>query len=367
MSATEALQNAVTQYLDIAKSYVTRMEADESIDRAEGQRFLMRMISYAINVRANYDVDEPRFFKSVTPIHKMYLDSPDTDYHRCNISLQSNRVYRISGRVPPGVLYYAFQMYGGTGRVGAHACDSDLRLGPDGSLELYLLHRDTIFDTKGANVLRGEGDEIAVIGRQYFIDRDKDPRVQWKIQLVHRDASSQRVCPEAKMTQLATLAGKLLENLLEVTLNGYQMMRMSPANALVVAGTNSRMFPTSDNRYTWARLLLQPGKVVYVRGRIPKCRYFSISLVNMWLETLDYFRNQIFLNHKQIVYEKDGSIEIAISRERLSHKNALFADGHSELICLMRELLPSDDEEPLFTIEETDVPRELIAMQPSKL
>eukprot|EP00002_Diphylleia_rotans_P022220 TRINITY_DN434_c0_g1_i4.p1 TRINITY_DN434_c0_g1~~TRINITY_DN434_c0_g1_i4.p1 ORF type:complete len:385 (-),score=94.78 TRINITY_DN434_c0_g1_i4:359-1513(-) len=363
-----SLRTVSTELLEVAKAYLEKVQVEDPVDRVEGHRFLLRMLSTAINARVNYDVDQPSFFHFVTPHFKMYLDSPDTDYQRCNISLSDNRVYRVTATIPTNVVYYGMQLYGPSGRIGSRLSDSEMPPNPQTrELVIYVTAASTDIDslhlaelsatqatkTPQAVVLRGEQDDIVLVARQYFTNRKVEPTLKWTVDLVHRGMTSgakssrgrsrsgslggivaqmslelhtaqhearryiERV--EAEMTaderadaellwaQRVSDARKGFEELLDNTTHAYQMIQHLPANEMVLIGVGTRLCPTPDNRYTLARACLRPGRMLLLRGpRRPTCRYFSVCLVNKWLESLDYLRHRIYLNHEQISWNEDG-------------------------------------------------------------
>ena len=64
-------------------------EVKDSLDRAEGRRFLLRILaSAAENYIENWNPDQPHFRNTVAYNRKVFFDSPDTDYLRSNLLLK---------------------------------------------------------------------------------------------------------------------------------------------------------------------------------------------------------------------------------------------------------------------------------------
>eukprot|EP00002_Diphylleia_rotans_P018931 TRINITY_DN3658_c0_g3_i3.p1 TRINITY_DN3658_c0_g3~~TRINITY_DN3658_c0_g3_i3.p1 ORF type:complete len:450 (-),score=71.74 TRINITY_DN3658_c0_g3_i3:59-1408(-) len=425
------LRSVSVELMEVAKAYIEKVDAEDPVDRIEGHRFLLRMLSTAINARVNYDVDRPSFFHFITPHFKMYLDSPDTDYQRCNISLSQKRVYKITAHIPENLVYYGMQLYGPSGRIGNGLSDNDMKPHPE-TRKLILFVAASSTDLKGVLekngiqskhegkesertpvvILVGEEDDLVLVARQYFTNRKIEPRLKWNVELIHRqqnvefpkystqaqgksialggivsqmalnlntaqhEARKRLSQVEATLTpaekedeemlwaQRVAEARKGFEELLDSTIHAHQMIQHLPANEMIPIGVGTRLCPTPDNRYTLARASLRPGRMLVLRGsRRPNCRYFSVCLVNKWLESLDYLRHRIYVNHEQIQWEKDGSFEVCISLHHLDHPNHLYADRHNELLILVRELLPEDDEPLLYTLEDSVAPESWIRQE----
>ena len=95
---------------------------------------------------------------------------------------------------------------------------------------------------------------------------------------------------------------------------------------------------------------MDAGGRVRVRGRIPRARYFSISLCNAWLESLDYRHHQVALNQRQIVLEPDGGFEITLADDDPGKANWLDTAGHRQGYVLARALL-LEEEMPELKLE----------------
>ena len=113
-------------------------EGRDPVERAEGYRFLTRVLSAMIDFSIEADGERPAFVRVMTPTRKFYGDCPDTMYHRA--TLRSGLGYRISGQ-RGGCIYLAFCVYGLRGKrnaILANVSDAELVFEPDGSFEIIL-------------------------------------------------------------------------------------------------------------------------------------------------------------------------------------------------------------------------------------
>ena len=142
-------------------------EGRDPVERAEGYRFLTRVLSAMIDFSIEADGDRPAFVRVMTPTRKFYGDCPDTMYHRA--TLRSGLGYRISGQ-RGGCIYLAFCVYGLRGKrnaILANVSDAELVFEPDGSFEIILSAERP---EGAANWLRLEPAAATLVARQYFAD-----------------------------------------------------------------------------------------------------------------------------------------------------------------------------------------------------
>jgi hypothetical protein len=220
------------------------------LDLLEGKRFLLRMLAASVETYVEHgDAERPAFHHAVSPTRKMFADCPDTDYLRAPIAVGPGRCYRVWGRIPEGTLYVGVLLYGKGGRVGNRLADTDLQLDSHGRFELFVST-----DPQSGTWLAADGDETAVLVRQYFTDRNAQPPMELHVELVGAAEASSRPAVERLPEQL-TRAERMLRSVFKRTLHAHQMIQAGPANRFLdIPG--ERLFPTPDNKYRAARFQL---------------------------------------------------------------------------------------------------------------
>lgn len=334
------LSDNLASLLNTAKDLEQTMEGS-GLEAVEGRRFLLRMLSASVDSFVeNNDFDRPRFTHAESPSRKMFADCPDADYLNAPINTQGGsqgvRVYRLCGRIPPGTPYVGILLYGRGGRIGNRLTDSDLAIDDDGRFEVLIST-----EQQAGNWLEADGDETLVMVRQYFTDRATQEPVELSIEFLGEKQAPVPLDAERLASQLS-LAERMLKAVFERTLFAHKMAGNVGPNIVIQVPEDS-LFPTPDNIYRVARFQVEQGQRLVLRGRLPVARYFSVTLYNRWLESYDYLKHRVSLNHEQIEREADGSFIITIAPEPAVGPNQLDTAGHFEGYVVIRALLPEGD------------------------
>jgi hypothetical protein len=313
------------------------------LEAVEGRRFLLRILAASVeSFVENNDVDRPIFEQAESPSRKMFADCPDTDYLSAPINMGEGRTYRLSGRFPPGTLYVGFLLYGRGGRIGNHLSDQELTLDSDGGFEVLIST-----EHQSGNWLRADGDETLVMVRQYFSNRATQAPIDLSIEFLGEARPPAPLDANSLARQVGG-AERMLKAVFERTLFAHQMASSAGSN-IIIKIPEDRLFPTPDNTYLIARFRLDGEQRLVLRGKLPVARYFSVTLYNAWLESYDYQRHQISLNHDQIECDADGSFSITIASKQVDGPNQLDTAGHDEGYVVVRALL-LDGDMPTFEL-----------------
>ena len=345
LPAITQVDAALSQIWNFAQSMYDELDLAQDLDALEGRRFLARMVSASIDQMTEMvDPDYPIFHHGEGPTRKMFADNPDTDYHRAVIRTDRGQVYRVTGKVPAGTTYTGMLLYGRGGRIGDRLVDEGLGLDEHGRFNVTI---SVLPNDLEGTWLQAKGDETAVFVRQYFVNR----RIQAPLQL-----SIERVnAPPPKPMDVATYAKglkraeRMLKAVFERTKTAHKMVTgMALNNFIQIPG--EALFPTPDNTYQVAWYRFGQDQVMLVRGKLPSARYFNLSLCNAWMESLDYQRHTVALNHTQIQADADGSFEVCLAHRNPGHPNWLDTTGHHAGYLLSRSLLLEGDA-PAFEIQ----------------
>ena len=329
------VDTALQSVWDTAQSMFGRLNLPQDLDALEGRRFLARMVAASIDQMTELnDTDYPVFHHGESATRKMFADNPDTDYHRAVIDCSDGQTYRVTGRVPPETTYVGLLLYGRGGRIGNRLVDDALQTDESGNFVVYVgqenPHRpDGVW-------LKADGDERAIFVRQYFLDRSTQAPITLSIERL--DAPAPQPLTVAGYAKGLQRAKRMLEAVFTRTEQAYQMATGAALNRFIQI-PGETLFPTPDNTYQVCWYRFGRDQVMVVRGRLPKSRYFSLSLCNAWMESLDYLRHTVSLNHQELTTDDDGNFEVLLSHRPFPHPNRLDTTGHHAGYLLVRSLL----------------------------
>ena len=323
---------AMSALWDTARRLEGNMRMPADLDNVEGRRFLLRMLSASIDLFVEEgDVDHPRFHHAEGPTRKMFADNPDADYWRAPIRLGGGRRYRLHGRVPTGTTYVGVLLYRKGGQVGAHRHDTDF-VAADGRFSV------TIGSEPDVDI-QGHGDEIAVMVRQYFTGRLRQEPLELSIEFA--GAAAAPIVEARALARSLDRAKRNLEVVFERTLQTWKMASQGLLNRFVVM-EGAALFPTPDNTYVACWYRFGGDQVMFVRGRVPRARYWSFCLYNVWMESLEYRQHRVSLNHAQLQVAEDGRYEICLAHRNPRHPNWIDTTGHLAGYALVRVLLAEE-------------------------
>ena len=338
----------VSESLDGLWESLTEIEGEmnlsNDLDAVEGRRFLLRILSASLDTFVeNADTERPVFLHAEGPHRKMFADCPDTDYLRAPIDVRAGQSYRVWGKIPRGALYVGIMLYGRGGRVAAHLSDRDLTIDEEGRFEVLVSSQEQQRDW-----LRTDGDEQAVMVRQYFTDRSTQPPIEVHIEAVPRAASPPQPLDAETLRAAVDRSRRMVKTVVARTTNACRMATVDALNRFVDL-PGEALFPTPDNTYRVAWYRFGRDQAMLVRGRLPAARYFSVALYNTWLETFDYRYHRCVLNHEQIQAASDGTFELCLADRDPGHPNWLDTAGHRAGYVIARMLLPTSATLPLET------------------
>jgi len=320
--------------LKAAGNIVLERSPDTDVDRAEGFRYLTRLLRLGFKFSLEYaDPAAPQLIQWMHETQKFGVDNPDQIYLWARISERYE--YRLSG--PRGnVSFLSINVYAGSmGRGGrrriAHLNGDDLEIGPNGRFELILSARE-----HPGQWIRLEHDTTTLIIRQTMNNGPTEfpvplrgrPGVTWPA-WSSSDRETEALIPftleRVDFTPPPPLEPARVVKGLE------RAMRNLMGTATVfsdisdqLAQAPNRLHPTDEK--AWAETFgdpeirpiggywkLGPEEALVVEFTPPECRYWSFLLCNYWAESLEYRYRPVWTNKHRARYRPDGSVKIAIA------------------------------------------------------
>ena len=112
-------------------------------------------------------------------------------------------------------------------------------------------------------------------------------------------------------------------------------------------------YPTDDNQYYGSWFYLEEDEALLVEGAVPDAPYWSVSLQNRWMQSLDYQHYQVSLNDADIS-TKDGRYRVIVSHRKPATGNWLDTTGKKEGLLSIRYQLPVSSEKPSLRVVKFD-------------
>jgi hypothetical protein len=316
--------------LEKAGAVLLREELEPSaFDRAEGLRYLSRLVRAGLLSFAEATGPEHPVFRAMPELVKMGLDNPDNFY--LSASVDPAHDYRIRGR-RGSVHYLSFaaqnQNFAARDRItggAGHLEDSQLTLGPDGSFEIVASQRE-----QPRNWLRMNPDTKQILVRQTFLDRRRERPVEVEIECLGHAGPPPPLAPER-------VPGMLLGSALYAVgcaqwfydwVVGFRAQ--APSNRFHLPPLEKHLQMGGDpNIRMWLGFWeLGEGEALLIDVTPPRCDYWNLQLGNIWAESLDYQFRRTHVNGSQAVLEADGSVRIAVAHEDPGLRNWLDTAGH---------------------------------------
>lgn len=307
------------------------------IDRAEGYRYLTRLLRIALEMNLEFaDPDFPAFYQASHQTGKIGADNPDNHY--LNATVTGDRTYRISGNrgtVPILTFGSKANRYAidGTMASTGELDVEEMEIGPDGSFELI------VSKTKPAsgNWLPMADDTSMILVRQTFGDRSKEKGVDIRIETVDGPATPEPMTPARLETALQRVAGFVegTAKTFAAWTEGFRKDHMNKLDtvdqSLFIKGGGDPMI-----HYLHGAWELGPDEALVIETAIPECRVWNFQLDNYWMESLDYRYHRIHHNNTSAKLNSDGTVTLVVAPRDPGFGNWIDTAGHSHGTMLWR-------------------------------
>lgn len=302
-------------------------------DDAAGMRHLMVLLAVGIDMALRIEPDPvPAVTRAkMDDIVTWGLECPDCVY--LNAEMRPGETYRLSGNRGTA-RYVGLQTMDGMAAT-ANCLVDDLEMDADGNFELLLSA-----DERPGNWLPLAGDHPVLTVRNFLYDWDTETPAALTIERVGTgagaapaDPAPETLAPEVSVARQLYALGEFVHDNLKFFLD---FGAMAPANGFIPPADMSSMGAAAENRPVIGRFELDPGQALIVEFEPPTGAYWSISLGNPWLETINYGRHQSSLNGQQAVPDGDGRVRFVLAASDPGVANWLDTAGHSNGAMLLR-------------------------------
>ncbi|MFT4825736.1 MAG: hypothetical protein ACJAUG_002528 [Halioglobus sp.] len=303
---------------------------DDSFNRAEGYRYLTRMLRAGLESFLEYG--DSAFPVLRVPVHetiKMGADNPDNYYQSAPINADCD--YRITG-TRGTVDYLGFGTVinryssGGGMKTDGFLDSIDMDINVDGTLEIIVSQKE-----HAGNWLRMGPETNSINVRQTFQDRRGEKRAEIIIERIGADLDRPEPLSPEKLDKALLGAVQFVKNTTGL-FEGWAEGFLSTTNEVAPADQGFCQAIGGDpNIYYFhsAWRLADDEALVIDAKDIPDCQTWNFVLQNWWMETLDYRHHNIHFNKHTATYEPDGSVRIVVAHQQPDHPNWVETAGHN--------------------------------------
>ncbi len=365
-------------------------------ERAEGFRYLFRLIAAAQELEMETDRERPTVLRMFTPTRKFVADGADTLYHEAK--LDEARTYKLTVRRGDD-LFFSVVVYAqeedGTNYIASHLIDNDIVFEERDGEQIAEIDLSAERPDGATNWLELKAHRPLILTRQYF--PDFIPHVDrgvYRPATMHIECVDQPPAPaeytdddlEAGLERVVAFMDHTVDSALGISafvaLNmvSYDTADTSPTRIgadgqLIVDEAHEAYSPeeladmvdpkvVANNLpgpgigYVGAMFKVADDEVMVIKGKDVPCRYWSCQILTRFLESGDYRYHPVSINNKQVHLEDDGSFTIYACRENPGVRNWLSTQGYRRGQIVIRTLLAETDMDPdLSVIKLRDIPK----------
>jgi hypothetical protein len=350
-------------------------------ERAEGYRYLLRLIAAAHALEAEADRRHPVLTRMMTPTRKFKGDGTDTLYHEAK--LDGTLPYEL--RVGRGDdLFFSATVYAHDERgayvIVDHLIDAKLEWEQDGGRAVARIHLSAERPEGVSNWIRLGGERPILFTRQYFpefvdsVDEGRYAAASMGIRCL-AEVGPPEPLSESELARSLQRVIDFVEDATDVSIGlsvfaglnlvAYETTKGGQAvDATHITDGRMRLLDDRHDAYTAEQLAamidpklvannlpgpgiqyigawfrLRADEAIEITGMDVPCRYWSCQILTRYLESGDYRFHRVGLNNRQVKLEDDGSFTIYACHENPGVDNWVCTQGYDNGHILIRTLL----------------------------
>lgn len=298
--------------------------------RAEGYRYLLGLLRSGIDQALHLeDPDQPRFLRNPDSLAKWGAENADNQYLWARV--RSDASYRISGK-RRNVFEFLIETKEGYMQLGDDAVyetrtSADLQFEADGAFEILVSAERPAGHAGNWMPMHPETRYVTI--RQYLIDWETEEPALFEIGLLGGEGVAPRPMTSDRMADILDSAGEWVDQTQQVWDEWIVQLREAHVPGRIAApkgfvGGADAISYGND----WFRL--GPDEAMILETELPRARYWTIQLCNLWFTTMDYATRQTSLNPTQARVDADGILRCVIAHRDPGVPNWLDTSGHPE-------------------------------------
>ena len=404
LSQSQSAWNTFTDSLkEIGEKITAPTGAQGGRERAEGYRYLLRLISAAQDLEMESDRRFPMLRRMMTPIRKFKGDGTDTLYHEAKLDESLN--YRMTIRRGDDLFFsttvYAYDETDAYYIVD-HLIDEDFvwdNVFGQRIAEVYLSEKRP----EGVrNWIELKGRRPILFTREYFEDFVHGvDEGRFRSAAMTLECLSEVDAPEpynedeleAGLTRVTDFIADATDVSLGLTifigLNRIEFEGEGDGGTSARKGSMTRIeegelildedssdkyspeelaamidpkliknnLPGPGIQYIGGGFKLAPDETIVIEGGDVPCRYWNLQILTRYLESGDYRHHKVGISNRDIVKDDDDQFRIYAAAEDPGTKNWISTQGYAHGQILIRTLLASPMMEASFRVIKTvDIP-----------
>ena len=372
-------------------------------ERAEGYRYLLRLISAGHDLEMESDRSRPELRRMMTTIRKFKGDGTDTLYREAK--LDENLVYKLSLR-RGDELFFSATIYAydenDTYYIVDHLIDHDIvwdEIFDERIAEIYLSEKRP----DGArNWIALKGRRPILFTREYFddfvdaVDEGRRRAAAMQIECLsevpapaHYDEAQletglRRVVDFVEDATNVSLGLSIFIGLNRIEYQGGgdggtserkgSMTRIEDGELILDEESSEQYTPQElaamidpklvrNNlpgpgiQYIGGTFKLAPDEVIVVTGTDVPCRYWNLQILTRYLESGDYRHHKVGISNRHVVKDADGTFRIYSADGDPGTKNWISTQGYAHGQILIRTLLANPPMQATFkVIKKSEIP-----------
>lgn len=316
----EALWIKTCSQLQEAGLEVLRNAPDSELARAEGLRYVGRLIRYAVHKQL-----EPLApGRPQLSYEGARIGGDNPDYRYGSAALRGDLEYRLTGRVN-GACRLGFGTYsGGLGTGKGLVCtgyfnSEELSVDADGQFELII---SANANAGNGNRLRMEADTNSLLVRETLLRPGIDKPADYGIECITAGQQGESFSASELAARLSSL-GPFTLGVVRQFLNWTNTFKARPNEiqpldpSLLTAAQGDASTAYFNGYFEFEN----EQSALEVTFMPPKCQYWNLQVTSHWLESLDVVEGPTNLNIGTVAAEPDGSVRIVIAPSNPNEPN----------------------------------------------
>ena len=407
MTKLSRSQNAWNEFADSLKRIGEKITAPTGArgdrERAEGYRYLLRLISAAHDLEMEADRRFPELRRMMTPIRKFKGDGTDTLYREAK--LDENLVYKFSVR-RGDELFFSATVYAydesDTYYIVDHLVDDDIQwdnVFGEQIAEIYLSEKRP---DDARNWIELKGQRPILFTREYFdefvdsIDTGRLRSAAMTVECLSEvpplesydeaqlEAGLQRVTDFIEDATDASLGLSIFIGLNRIEYEGSgdsgtserkgSMTRINEGDIVLDEDSSDEYTPEElaamidpklirNNlpgpgiQYIGGTFKIAPDEVIMVEGTDVPCRYWNLQILTRYLESGDFRHHKVGISNRHVIKDEDGAFRIYAGPGDPGTQNWISTQDYANGQILIRTLLADPLMEATFkVIKAADIP-----------